>query len=132
MFTCRLNRFASLIAMMALIFASLAPTISHAFSANNQHTTLLQELCNAHGVKQFISLDIAVEHKQTPSQNPAAMHFEHCPYCGHHVANVGIAPSPTALFLAELNAVQSIAPYAAPWVQSYYPVSHPSHAPPVV
>lgn len=128
----RLNRFASWIAMMAVIFASLAPTISHAFPAKNNQPSLLQELCSAQGAKRFISVDVAIDNKQAPAQNQAAMHFEHCPYCAHHAANIAIPATSNTLFLAQLNAVQNIEVYAAPLVLSYYPVSHPSHAPPAI
>ena len=126
-----LNRLASRIALVAIIFASLAPTISHAFPAKNS-TSFQQEICDSNGVKRLVNVDFAGEKKPSPEQNQAAIHLEHCPYCAAHMAHVDVAKAATAIFLAELNTANRIDLYTAPLVQSFYPVSHPSHAPPLV
>ena len=132
MFNLRTKRLASLIAIMAVVFASLAPSISHAFPAKNNQANVLQELCSAQGVKRFVAVDLAVDTQKAPSQNQAAMHFEHCPYCATHAGSVAITVSPIALLLAEINAVEHIPTYAVALPLSFYQVTPPSHAPPAI
>lgn len=117
---------------MAVVFVSLAPSISHAFTAKNNQPTLLQELCSAQGAKRFIAVDLAVDTQKTPNQNQAAMHFEHCPYCAMHAGSVAIQASPIALFLAEINATEHIQIEAQVLPSSLYQLSPPSHAPPSI
>lgn len=126
------QRFVSLIALAAVLFASLAPTISHALEMRKG--TLWQEVCSAQGIKVIPNTLIAVNNqasKENNSQpNKMGMHFEHCPYCFSHAGSVGLPASSTALFLAEINAVEHIDIYASPLVVSYYSSSHPTRAPP--
>ena len=132
MFTRYAKKLTSWIAILAVVFASLAPSISHAFPAKNNQPTLLQELCSAQGAKRFIAVDLAVDTQQAPSQNQAAIHFEHCPYCTTHAGSVAITTSPIALFLAEINATEHIQIYAQALPNSFYQVTPPSHAPPAI
>ena len=132
MFSLRTKRLASLIAIMAVVFASLAPSISHAFPAKNHQATMLQALCSAQGAKRFVALDLAVDTQKAPSQNQAAMHFEHCPYCATHAGSVAITASPVTVFLAEINAIEHIPTYAVALPISFYQVTPPSHAPPAI
>jgi hypothetical protein len=132
MFTSYAKRLTSWIAILAVVFASIAPSISHAFPAKNNQPTLLQELCSAQGAKRLIAVDLAVDTQKAPSQNQAAMHFEHCPYCATHAGTVAITTSPIALFLAEINATEHIQIDAQVLPSSFYLVSPPSHAPPAI
>jgi Protein of unknown function (DUF2946) len=132
MFTRYAKRLTSWIAILAVVFASIAPSISHAFPAKNNQPTLLQELCSAQGAKRLIAVDLAVDTQKAPSQNQAAMHFEHCPYCATHAGTVAITTSPIALFLAEINATEHIQIDAQVLPSSFYLVSPPSHAPPAI
>ena len=132
MFTSYAKRLTSWIAILAVVFSSLAPSISHAFPAKNNQPTLLQELCSAQGVKRFVAVDLAVDTQKAPSQNQAAMHFEHCPYCATHAGSVAITTTPIALFLAEINATEHIQIDAQVLPSAFYQVTPPSHAPPAI
>ena len=132
MFTRFAKRLTSWIAILAVVFASLSPSISHAFPAKNNQPTVVQELCSAQGAKLFVAVDLAVDTQKAPTQNQAAMHFEHCPYCATHAGTVAITTSPIALFLAEINATEHIQIYAQVLPSSFYLVSPPSHAPPAI
>lgn len=132
MFTRYAKRLTSWIAILAVVFASLAPSISHAFLAKNNQPTLLQELCSAQGAKRFIAVDLAVDTQKSPTQNQAAMHFEHCPYCAMHAGSIAITASPIALFLAEINATEHIQIDAQVLPSAFYQVTPPSHAPPAI
>ena len=113
----------SWIAILAVLFASLAPSISQAIVLNHHQTTLSQEICSAQGEKHMVALDLNSDTQPAPSQNHAAMHFEHCPYCASHVASVAIMASPSALFLAQINATEHIQLYAEALPSSFYQVS---------
>ena len=132
MFTRLTNRFASLVAILAIVFASLAPTVSYAFSVKGHHATLSQELCNAQGVKRVVAVDLGLMTKQSPVKSQAEMHFGHCPYCASHLHQVDISTAPLKLFLAEINATKHIQVYAEALPTSFYQVTPPSHAPPAI
>jgi hypothetical protein len=130
------QRIVSLIALTAVLFASLAPTISHALEVKKAPQALWQEVCSSQGVKVIPSTFVAVNSQASKENNPQPnkmnMHFEHCPYCLSHAGSVGLPASATVLFLAEINAVEHIDSYASPLVVSYYSTSHPTRAPPVL
>ena len=126
------KRLTSWIAIAAVVFASLAPSISHAFSVKDNRPAMLQEICSAQGAKRFIAVDLAVDTQKVPSQNKAAMHFEHCPYCGAHAGSVAITLTPIKLFLAKINATEHIQIHAQVLPNEFYQVTPPSHAPPAI
>jgi hypothetical protein len=132
MFTRYAKRFTSWIAIAAVVFASLAPSISHAFPVKNNLPTMLQEICSAQGEKRFIAVDLAVDTQKTPSQNPATMHFEHCPYCATNACTFAMIASPIALFLAEINATKHIQTTAQVLPSAFYQITPPSQAPPAI
>jgi Protein of unknown function (DUF2946) len=130
------------IAMFAIVFASLAPSISHAVAAQNGTNSFTQEICSASGKTisiqvvttkgQQLSVDFAV--KQTAQQSPKpqniAMHLEHCPFCGGHFSAVTLPASNTTI-IAQLTATAQItAEYAVPVFANHSYVSPPAQAPP--
>lgn len=132
MFTRYANRLTSLIAIVAVVFASLVPSISHAFSAKDNRSAILQEICSSQGAKRFIVVDLAVDMQKAPSQNQAALHFEHCPYCVTHAGSVAITTTLIKLFLAKINATEHIQIHARGLPSAFYQVTPPSHAPPAI
>jgi hypothetical protein len=124
-------RLASWIAIAAIVFSALAPTIAHAFPAKNTPQTLWQELCTAQGTKLIQSTDVAGDPQQIPAQNNAGIHFEHCPYCFSHAVSVGLPPATAAfVFVATGQTAQFAASYIAPVLPLYYQSANPSQAPP--
>ena len=131
MFKSRANRLATWIALVAIVFASFAPTISHAFAAKN-NVDFQQEVCDAQGTKRFVHVDLALEKQSAPAENASTAHLEHCPYCASHINHVTTPPTSLVVLLSKINAFSRINSYSAPSVQSYFPVSHPAHAPPAI
>ena len=127
----RINWLASRVALFAIIFASFAPTISHAFVVKTA-TSLQQEICGAHGARRVVHVDFIAEKKSDLAHDKTPIHLEHCSYCASHMGHVTAPRAQILVFLSEINSVAHIGVYAAPYVQAYYPVSHPSHAPPLV
>jgi hypothetical protein len=71
------------IAMLAVLFAALAPTVSHAQAASTP--AALTEMCTADGFT-----------KKTPD---SIMHgMEHCPYCATHGGSPALPPHTLAGF----------------------------------
>jgi len=109
------------IAILALLFSAIAPSISHAMSAAKNVPGL--ELCTVDGVKapQGKSLSDAIVHA-----------FEHCPYCAAQATPPSL-PAPSAWHFPRPTA-QQIFPalyYHAPAPLFAWSTAHP-RAPPAL
>lgn len=133
----RLFRFIHHIALFAIIFASVAPSISHALAEQNNSNSFKQEVCTSSGQKVVIQV-LTTKGKQLStefvvsksSSKTMTMHLEHCPFCSKGVASTSL-PATNTLIIALLTATaQQIAQYAAPVVLYRPYVSPPSQAPP--
>lgn len=73
------------IAWMAVLFASIAPTLSHALAAGQQAQTVWMQVCGDEAA--HVALDTS-HANHTPDAPPN--HFDasmgHCPYCANHAA----------------------------------------------
>jgi hypothetical protein len=78
------------IAMMAVLFSALAPTVSHALAASSSTPSVLLEMCTVDGAK---SVDGS---KQSPTDSMQGM--EHCAYCLTHPSTPALPPPPMAGF----------------------------------
>lgn len=74
---------------MAILFAALAPSISHALASAGKLSPTWMEICSAEGSKAFKS-DGAGNASQ---QKNSSVGFEHCPYCTVHGGSVGLPPT---------------------------------------
>ena len=126
------------IALFAIVFASLAPSVSHAVAAQNSTNSFIQEICSSSGKKisiqvqttkgQQLAIDFAI--KQTPKPQNIAMHLEHCPFCGGHFSAATL-PASNSVIIAQLAATaQKAAEYVTPVFASHTYVSPPAQAPP--
>ncbi|MEO6117493.1 MAG: DUF2946 domain-containing protein [Methylotenera sp.] len=94
MFSKRLRLLVSKAILMVMVFASLAPTMSHAFANNNGAQNVWQEICTVQGTKRIaaaFTIDatasgLSAKSSPVSNSNPTAMHFEHCPFCLNHAA----------------------------------------------
>ncbi len=101
-------------ALFAIVFASLAPSISHALANQSNAKGFLQEVCNASGQKFYIQVVTSQgEQQQTVfdvesgSQHPISFshHMEHCPFC--HAGGMDVmlpAVSPAFAYYLEKQA----------------------------
>ena len=133
----RLFRFVHFIALLAIFFASVAPSVSHALAAQNNSNSFAQEVCTSTGQKVVIQV-ITTKGKQLATEfalvkvapKSMSMHLEHCPFCGN-AATAASVPASNALIIAKLEATaQQLAEYSRPIVVSHSHVSPPSQAPP--
>ena len=126
------------IALFAIVFSSLAPSISHAIAAQNGTNSFTQEICSSSGKKisiqvqttkgQQLSVDFAV--KQSDEPKNIAMHLEHCPFCGGHFSAAAL-PAGNSVIIAQLAlTAQKAAEYAVTVFTIHTYVSPPAQAPP--
>lgn len=125
--------------MLAIVFASLAPAISHAFATQSAPLTLWQEICTAQGTKVISSVVIQSTASQDTatqvdladqSAQPHVGALEHCPFCFSHAGAISLPPGNHVLLVAELNATHALDIYQSPVVHRYFQSAHLSRAPP--
>ena len=133
----KLFRWMNKIALFAIVFASLAPSISHAMAANSG-TSFAQEICSTNGKiiiiqvltsqGQQLTTELSVN-AEKPAKN-IVMHLEHCPFCGSHAVAAGLPNNNLQIItLLEISA-QKAAKYAIPVFTSRHYKHPPSQAPP--
>ena len=144
MFSRSYQQIASKIAMFLVVFASLAPSISHALAAQNNNSSFLQEICSSNGTKKIVvqtvttqgqQLATVFETKNSNENTPAStvLHLEHCPFCSAGAANVAIAPPSIAwIFMLAEQAKAIHHDYVTPLQTNYLQTAHPTRAPPIL
>lgn len=127
------------VALFAIVFASLAPSVSHALASQQQG--FMQAICGVGGQKLYIQV-ITTQGQQLqasldtkPGSQPASisLHMQHCPFCHAGVADVVIPnrnPS-FALFLAQQEAEQAFN-YQAPVISTVVHLAHLTRGPPTI
>ncbi|MGV7206313.1 DUF2946 family protein [Oxalobacteraceae bacterium A2-2] len=70
------------LAALAVLFAALAPSVSHALAAR---TITWSEICTAEGAK-------LVADPQKQPADPLQHHVKHCPYCATHGGSTTLPP----------------------------------------
>lgn len=89
---CRATRaLTSWIAVLAILMAALAPSISHALGTRNAASWL--EVCSAAGAKWVNAGGDTDDKSPVPS---GAHPLEHCPYCSLHANAIAIPAKPAA------------------------------------
>lgn len=113
------------IALLAVLFSALAPSISHALAAAGADTV---EVCTVSGYK-VVKLAPGDGGKAPPS---ARRGMEHCAFCATHGGADAIPTAPAAALLAEAG--RDIYPslfYAAPLPLHAWSAAH-ARAPPLL
>ncbi|KQT38296.1 hypothetical protein ASG24_04160 [Methylophilus sp. Leaf414] len=126
-------------ALMAIMLASLIPTLSLAFPMQNGGT-FMQQICSTQGSKLLVQV-ITTQGKQLstlidfkPSQKPVSLshHLNHCPFCHMALDEITLpAHSPAYILFQQAQAEIALSEYQPPVVSSFYPTAHPSRAPPL-
>ncbi len=126
------------VALFAIVFASLAPSISHALANQNGTQGFMQAICGVGGQKLYIqvvttkgqSIQAALDTK--PGSQPVSIdhHLNHCPFCTNPNTSVGIEPPslPIIKFLAMQE--QYLAIVTQPVFSSFSVLPPPAQAPP--
>ncbi|MBA3696462.1 MAG: DUF2946 domain-containing protein [Methylotenera sp.] len=142
MFFRRYQSVISKIILTVMVFASLAPAISHALASVTGNKSFTQKICTTNGTKVVIQvktsmgqqlstqLTIKPDLKNLADSQTAENHFEHCPFCANPQTAYTL-PSLNALIVQTLDAqAQAIAEQAVPNVVFRPYLTPPSQAPP--
>jgi hypothetical protein len=119
------RRFAAWLACFAILFAALAPSISHAFTPSNSQTWT--EICTANG----LSMVMVGDNGDAPAEPSTKLsHLEHCPFCSSHGGSLALLP-PTGMPIPLIDTHES---HPSLFFQSPHPLpiwtSAQSRAPP--
>lgn len=128
----------SRIIMMVMVFASLAPTVSHALVSVTGNKAFTQQICTSNGSKVVIQVkttmgkqlatELAIAGKS--ASQTTENHFEHCPFCVNPHSTAYL-PEANDLIIQTLAAeAQTIAEQAVVAVAFQPYLTPPSHAPP--
>lgn len=135
----KLFRLMHKIALYAIVFASLAPSVSHALASQQQD--FMQVICGVGGQKIYIQV-VTTQGQQIQAGLDAelgsqpvsiSLHMQHCPFCQAGVADV-VMPNRNpafALFLAHQETQQTFN-YLAPFISIVVHLTPLTHGPPVI
>ena len=116
------------LAILAVLFAAVAPSISHALAAPAVAipSSLLMQICTVDGV-----MDVSVDVKKS-GMDPLVHAFEHCPYCSTHAGSFALLPGlPLSFAVSGGHDVYPPLYYRAPAPLFLWSSGNP-RAPPVV
>lgn len=141
MFNKKINSFICKLALLAIIFTSLAPSISHALS-NSNGVAFNQEICSSNGQKIYIQVTTTKGQQQfteidlDPNANgrPKSLnhHLDHCPFCTNIVV-VDLPPSNNMAIIARLAVEAKLfSAFFEPVIPHFSVVPPPSQAPPTL
>ena len=141
----KLFRWSNKIALFAIVFASLAPSISHALQANSG-VGFVQEVCTTNGTKitiqvlttkgQQLATELPAQFTENTNQDkaPAGIqhHLQHCPFCANPSTDAVIqAPHAQIIAILETQA-QRIAVNSQAVLPRFSVLPPPAQAPPAV
>jgi cytoskeletal protein RodZ len=130
------------IALFAIVFATLAPSISHALTSQQGTNSFTQEVCSTNGKKITIQVvttkgqqfSAELTTKKTSETSPKSInhHLEHCPFCANPSADAVIdAPHAPMIAILEAQAqhIAAVSQVALPRFSAFPP---PAQAPPAL
>lgn len=136
MLTQKLFRQISRIALFAIVFASLAPSISHALAAKQGLNSFAQEICTTDGQNITIQVvttqgrQLVTELEKTTSPSTVVSHLNHCPFCSNPSVNATLEP-PHAFIVAVLkDQAEQLEVSVSPVIPSFIALPPPAQAPP--
>ena len=136
MLTQKLFRQISRIALFAIVFASFAPSISHALAAKQGLNSFAQEICTTDGQNITIQVvtaqgqQLVAELEKTISPSTVISHFNHCLFCSNPSVNATLLP-PHAFIVAVLkDQVEQFEVSVVTTVPSFTGLPPPAQAPP--
>ncbi|WP_426193140.1 DUF2946 domain-containing protein [Massilia sp. DWR3-1-1] len=80
---------AACIACFAMLFAALAPALSHATAS--PRAQIWTQICSASGAA-VVTLSVADSAMPAPGEHDTSQ-LEHCPFCATHAASLALPPS---------------------------------------
>ena len=134
----KLFRLANRVALFAIVFASLGPSISHALAAQSS-ASFAQEVCTTSGTKITIQVvttkgqQLATElPAQTSEKAPTGLqhHLQHCPFCANPSTDAAIQAPHTPIIAILAAQAQLITEYSQAVLPRFSALPPPAQAPP--
>lgn len=136
----KLFKLLSKIALLAIVFASLAPSISHATTAQNGINGFAQEVCTTSGEKitinvvttkgQQLATELSAQTSSDKTPTGIQHHLQHCPFCAN-ASTDAVLPTPHAIIVAVLTAqAQQISASTQTPLIHFSALPPPAQAPP--
>ena len=129
------------VALFAIVFASLAPSISHALATQQGINSFVQEVCNSQGQTitiqvmttkgQQIATNLNADEQDGHSPASLVLHLNHCPFCANPNAQVGIEPPQLIITLLATQS-QQLAVFTQPVILRFSVLPPPAQAPPIL
>ena len=130
------------IALFAIIFVALAPSISHALAAQQGTNSFTQEVCSTNGKKitiqvvttkgQQFSAEFTTKNTGETAPKSINHHLEHCPFCANPGTDAAME-APHAPMIAILEAqAQHIDAVSQVVLTRFSVLPPPSQAPPAL
>lgn len=141
-FSKKIFRFIHKVALFAIVFASLAPSISHALAAQQGINSFAQEVCTSDG--QTITIQVLTTKGQQiatnldgvekDSQSPVSLllHLNHCPFCANPNTQVSIEPPQVPIITLLAAQAQYLAVIEQPDLPRFSVLPPPAQAPPIL
>jgi hypothetical protein len=128
------------VALFAIVFASLAPSISHALAAQQGTSTFAQEVCTTNGIKITIQV-LTTKGKQLATELPAQSteskapvniqhHLQHCPFCANPSTDAAIQAPHASIIAILATQAQRIAVKSQAVLPRFSVLPPPAQAPP--
>lgn len=76
------------IALLAILFGALAPSVSHALAARNSNVGIA-ELCTTNASN---ASSVVIQGQEKPLKDALLHHLEHCPFCTTHGGTFALPP----------------------------------------
>jgi hypothetical protein len=130
------------VALFAIVFAALAPSISHALAAQQGTNSFTQEVCSTNGKKitiqvvttkgQQFSAEFTTKNTGETAPKSINHHLEHCPFCANPSTDAVIdAPHAPMIAILETQA-QHIAAVSQVALPRFSVLPPPAQAPPAL
>jgi hypothetical protein len=138
----KLFRWVNKVALFAIVFASLAPSISHALAAQNSTNSFAQEICTTNGSKITIQV-LTTKGKQLSTELPAQStenkaptniqhHLQHCPFCANPSIDATVTAQHTSIIAILTAQAQKIAVNSQVALPRFSVLPPPAQAPPAL
>lgn len=135
----KLFRWMHKFALFAIVFASLAPSISHALAAQQGINSFAQEICTTNG--EVITIQVVTTQGQQlatelgaaeKASSPANIvhHLNHCPFCSNPNTDHGLDASHTPLIILLETQAQQLAVSTQAVLPRFSVLPPPAQAPP--
>ena len=136
----KITRFIHHIALFAIVFASVAPSISHALAAQQGINSFVQQICTSDGQTiqiqvvtskgQQLVTSLIVEEANNSAPADVVLHLNHCPFCGNPNIHAVLEP-PHALIVDVLAAqAEQLETSTVITLSSFSVLPPPAQAPP--